>query len=136
MLRDLDRIMIDTNVLYDLYFKNERTELARSIIKEKELFVSQSVFYEIGSLLKKRIGARSTAFVLEDIKATIHIIPVTTEQEDLAMEVMKKYEFNNPKKEYTFTDAIQLVQSGERNIKLYTSDEAMTRYREAQVYLI
>jgi predicted nucleic acid-binding protein len=136
MLRDLDRIMIDTNVLYDLYFKNERTELARSIIKEKELFVSQSVFYEIGSLLKKRIGARSTAFVLEDIKATIHIIPVTTEQEDLAMEVMKKYEFNNPKKEYTFTDAIQLVQSGERNIKLYTSDEAMTWYREAQVYLI
>jgi predicted nucleic acid-binding protein len=128
-----DKIMVDSNVLFDLYCKTERLKIVEGVVLEKELYLSQAVFYELGSLLKKFIGSKLASVFLEDIKDTCYILSLSDEQENKALQVMQKYQFNNPHKEYTLTDAVQLVQAHEYSLTLYTSDEAMSWFQGASV---
>jgi predicted nucleic acid-binding protein len=133
MERRNEKIMLDTNVFYDFYGKTERLELVKPLLMYNEVYLSLSVYYELGSLFKRVFGSFATGIFLKMIKANCHILRPTEEQEDKAILVMQKYQFKNPNKEYTLTDSLQLVQAQDSNLKLFTSDLAMSFYDGAEV---
>jgi predicted nucleic acid-binding protein len=56
-------------------------------------------------------------------------VQVTTQDIEIAFEIMKKYEFNNARQEFSLCDAIQLALADRLGIDLHTLDKAMTLYK-------
>jgi predicted nucleic acid-binding protein len=56
------------------------------------------------------------------------VLPVTTQEELEALEIMKKYRTDQPKKDFSLADAVQLVHAEKYGLTFYTTDTRLTYF--------
>ena len=123
------RILIDTTVFFERAKGERYTEEIKSLFQSSEKMLTEGVLSELSILIKNIQGSKASAFYLQNLLKTCQLVQVTIQDIEAAFEIMKKYEFNNAKQEFSLCDAIQLALADRLGINLHTLDKAMTFYK-------
>jgi len=131
------KALVDTNILYDFFAKTTLNSEAKKILESLQtVVISQAVIYELVTGLKNILGSSLTSRLIGEIYSIdnqsdqFKILRIEEKDEKLALEIMAKYDSNNPKKDYTMVDALLIAQAQSYNLQLFTTDERMTHFNQ------
>jgi predicted nucleic acid-binding protein len=127
----MKKLLVDTNILVDLFTGNENYQKAKVALLDSQIFVSHPVVYELSILLKNRLGVVKSCEILSDFfykSKLLTIIYPSIDEELKALYIIQKYKTDYPHKDFSLADAVQLAQATNHKLILYTTDERMTFY--------
>jgi predicted nucleic acid-binding protein len=125
----MPKILIDTTVFFEKAKGEKYVQEIQALFQSSEKFLTKGVLFEMSILIKNVKGSKASALYLENLLKTCEIIEATNQDFDTAFEIMKKYEFNNFKKEFSLCDGVQLALADRLGVDLHTLDEAMSLYK-------
>jgi len=131
------RKIVDTNILYDAWTKNNNTEKALKIINEP-ICILEGVLYELSNLLKNTEGTNYSCQIISEIlnnPSIFQILKVGLKEINEALSIMQKYQNSEPKKDYSLVDTLHFVVAKNYNLPVFTTDERMT-YFDAKIKVI
>jgi predicted nucleic acid-binding protein len=130
--------LVDTNILYDALADNTQSQKAQKVISEP-ICIFEGVLYELANLLKNTKGTDYACECLDEILSSPQIFKILKAshiEKQEALKIMKKYQVNEPKKDYSLVDALQFVISQREHLELYTLDERMGFYDQGKVRVV
>lgn len=128
---DLEKPLIDTNILIDFFTENQFSKQA-SLVLEGGFYYNIAVLFELSNFLNNRFGAKKTLQIIEVLDSSnpyFQILEITSKHQIKAREIMTKYSDQN----LSLVDCILIVQAKEFNLELKTLDQRMTFCKEAKV---
>ena len=122
-------LFIDTNIIYETLVNPSFRPYFQGIVSEYNIQIHISVLLELGNLVKKIYGSSFASKLISKYIDEFPIYPLIQEDVIQGLQVMDKYDFNKPKKDYTLTDAIQLICADKEKCGILSLDHELAYYK-------
>jgi predicted nucleic acid-binding protein len=118
----------DTNILLENIINPSFRPVFNKLVVEYEVIIHESVLLELGNLTKKYFGSKITSQIISKLISEFKIFSLEIGQIQAGIQIMDKYDFNKPNKDYTLTDSILIHCTEKYGFSLISYDFEMSLF--------